>query len=182
MKRRILEIGKYAITSENYDMIYDTAKSVVTTSILEIGARYGCSSMILATVAKENNAKLYSIEMEPKIEWENNLREVGVLSHATLLPNASPWMNILSIPKDIDYFFIDGDHSTIGCLADYYYFSPMIRVGGLVAIHDTDNPLVMRAVDLIKEEHGLEEIARCDGELGLIVLRKNKLFDGVRYD
>ena len=182
MRELILKLGKHSISPENYDMIYDTAKSVVRTSILEIGARYGCSSMILATVAKQKNAKLYSIEMEPKPEWTENLREIDVLSHATLLPNASPWMNILTIPKDIDYFFIDGDHSTVGCLADYYYFSPMIRVGGLVAIHDTDNPKVMRAVDLIKEEHELEEIARCDGDLGLIVLRKNKLFEGLRYD
>lgn len=39
---------------------------------------------------------------------------------------------------DIDFLFIDGDHSIEGCRYDFLTFSPFVRRGGFIAFHDYD--------------------------------------------
>lgn len=39
--------------------------------------------------------------------------------------------------EPIDLLFIDGDHSYRGEMADYRAYSPLVRDGGVVALHDT---------------------------------------------
>lgn len=38
--------------------------------------------------------------------------------------------------REIDVLFIDGDHSTEGMLSDYKNYSPFVRNGGIIAVHD----------------------------------------------
>jgi predicted O-methyltransferase YrrM len=37
---------------------------------------------------------------------------------------------------DLDYLFIDGDHSYEGVKKDYEMYSPLVRKGGIIAFHD----------------------------------------------
>ena len=37
----------------------------------------------------------------------------------------------------VDFVFIDGDHSENGLLADWLAWSPLVRCGGIVALHDS---------------------------------------------
>ena len=39
--------------------------------------------------------------------------------------------------QSIDLLFIDGDHSYRGEMADYRAYSPLVRDGGVIALHDT---------------------------------------------
>lgn len=39
-------------------------------------------------------------------------------------------------PEGIDFLFIDGDHTYEGVKADFEMYSPLVRPGGLVALHD----------------------------------------------
>lgn len=39
--------------------------------------------------------------------------------------------------RQIDFLFIDGDHSYEGVKKDYEMYRPLVRAGGLVALHDT---------------------------------------------
>lgn len=43
-----------------------------------------------------------------------------------------------SILKDrqIDFLFIDGDHTYEGVKKDFHMYSPLVRKGGIVALHD----------------------------------------------
>lgn len=38
--------------------------------------------------------------------------------------------------RDIDFLFIDGDHTYGGVKKDYELYSPLVRVGGVIALHD----------------------------------------------
>ena len=38
--------------------------------------------------------------------------------------------------QPLDYLFIDGDHSYQGVKSDFRMYSPLVRKGGIVAIHD----------------------------------------------
>jgi predicted O-methyltransferase YrrM len=39
-------------------------------------------------------------------------------------------------PRGIDFLFIDGDHTYEGVKADFEMYSPLVRRGGMVALHD----------------------------------------------
>ena len=36
----------------------------------------------------------------------------------------------------LDFLFLDGDHSYAGVQFDYFHYAPLVRPGGLVALHD----------------------------------------------
>ncbi|TWI86310.1 methyltransferase family protein [Chitinophaga japonensis] len=38
--------------------------------------------------------------------------------------------------NDVDFLFIDGDHSYAGVKADYENYTPLVRTGGLIVLHD----------------------------------------------
>ena len=38
--------------------------------------------------------------------------------------------------RPLDFLFIDGDHTYEGVAADFALYSPLVRVGGLIAFHD----------------------------------------------
>ncbi len=65
----------------------------------------------------------------------------------------------------IDYLHIDGDHSTAGVLADFADFSPMVRVGGIISLHDLHLAEVRLAIARIRATYpGWEYLSF--GEIG----------------
>jgi len=70
--------------------------------------------------------------------------------------------------REIDFLFIDGDHSYDGVCQDYAMYSPLVRRGGLIAFHDiapilpgqsnVDNIAVKQFWDEIKDESAVEII------------------------
>jgi len=38
--------------------------------------------------------------------------------------------------REVDFLFIDGDHTEEGVKSDYYMYSPLVRKGGIIAFHD----------------------------------------------
>lgn len=53
----------------------------------------------------------------------------------------------------IDYLHIDGDHATAGVLADFADFSPMVRVGGVISLHDLHLAEVRLAIARIRADY-----------------------------
>jgi len=52
--------------------------------------------------------------------------------------------------KEIGFLHIDGDHSEKGALRDWKDYAPLVRPGGLIAVHDIDMPAVRKAWKTIK--------------------------------
>lgn len=69
-----------------------------------------------------------------------------------------------------DFAFIDGDHSYEGVRADWETYAPMVRPGGLVALHDIVPHPHYPAVQVdrlwaeIKDEHDTAELISRDGQ------------------
>jgi Methyltransferase domain len=45
------------------------------------------------------------------------------------------------VPEEVDYVFIDGDHSLRGSTADWTFWSERVGQGGIIALHDTILPI-----------------------------------------
>ena len=170
-------------------ILYHTALEIDAQTIVEIGSMDGCSSMVFGYVCIQTGGHLYCIEPNPKGKWKANMQRLGLYNYATSIMKSSPWIDPTKTgfspgETPIDYLLIDGDHRTRWTIADYHYWEPYVRTGGVIAFHDWTGAKgvgawVQRAVEIILEddEDGLEEIARDESSnRGIIVFRKTADF------
>ncbi len=84
--------------------------------------------------------------------------------------------------EELDFLFIDGDHSYEGVKKDFEFYSPFVRKGGFVAFHDIHHRPqqpdieVHRFWDELKRDHRCEEFIETGTErraIGLGLLRKD---------
>lgn len=76
--------------------------------------------------------------------FESNIRHFR--SRVFILQGFSTEVCDLVRDANLDFVFIDGDHTYFGCLADLVSWTPKVRVGGMIAGHDIHFPGVYRAV------------------------------------
>jgi predicted O-methyltransferase YrrM len=111
--------------------------------ILEIGGEFGMSASIFSKAAP--TARIYSID-------NRYGGEVGEI-HSANLQDAGLGQNVQRINADshdkatltkfkkqektVDLLFVDGDHSVQGALLDLQMYSPLVKVGGMLILHDT---------------------------------------------
>lgn len=117
--------------------------------LLEIGTGHG-GSFYLWTVAAPADAVIVSIDLPP---WElddpgeaQKLRQLQRLGRGTqrvhciradshaVSSRESLGRVLGSAP--LDFLFIDGDHSYAGVKRDWLDYAPLVRPGGLIALHD----------------------------------------------
>ena len=178
--KEIIIRGNRRLTMNDCELLDKTSREIGAKNLLEIGSMDGCSSMILGLAAKDLGGHLYCIEPNPKGRWYQNISEMELAGSVTLIKGFSPWIDTAQIRLPLDYLFIDGDHRTRWCLADYHFWAPMVRAGGRIAFHDWTGgkgvgAWVQRAVGIILEDEKLTEIARHEGSnRGIIIFEKEE--------
>jgi predicted O-methyltransferase YrrM len=161
-------------------------------TILELGTYHGGTIFLFTRVAAQN-ATLVTVDMDagdygggyPRT-WapllrsfardKQNIRLVRGDSHAV-----STFARVESLLKEpIDFLFIDGDHTYEGVRNDFEMYEPLVRAGGLIALHD----IVEGTADLVggvpsfwsevRSRFDAEEIVadRSQGGYGIGLLRK----------
>jgi predicted O-methyltransferase YrrM len=171
------------LSLEDIKLITETVKGSKT--ILEIGSRTGFSSVLLGQIAKKNCGKLYCVECEPLSEWFETMKKNGLDEYYEMLKTFSPWVDYTRLPNLIDYLLVDGDHRTSHTIADLHFFSPLVKCGGYIAIHDTNFKeenikfMVNRAIKIFLEDHpNFKLFKECKGRFGtkVLVKKEEKLF------
>ena len=118
-------------------------------AMLEIGTGYG-GALFLFTRVMNSNAKLISLDLPDvnffggyesfRIPFFTNFAQQN--QHIFLVRadshSASTSSTVKAILKQqkLDFLFIDGDHTYEGIKLDFQMYSPLIRKGGLIALHD----------------------------------------------
>jgi predicted O-methyltransferase YrrM len=111
-------------------------------ALLEIGAANG-GTLFLLTRAAEPNARILSLDfaISPVKQaifptFARPGQQVNCMrgdSHsADTLQRVKEWLG----GKQLDFLFIDGDHSYEGVRRDYEMYGPLVATGGLIAFHD----------------------------------------------
>ena len=105
--------------------------------IVEIGIKEGGNLKILSTHLDESGLAI-GIDPRKEIPWKMDdskcpVHHIKGDSHWT-----HTWKEFQKILGDrqVDVLFIDGDHSTEGMLQDFIDYSPFVRTGGIIAVHD----------------------------------------------
>lgn len=117
--------------------------------IVEIGTANGGTLVAWCAVAPPQ-AVIVSIDLPGGIHgggyayWRSSIyrrfaqpkQTLHLLRADSHLPATRERLQALLPPQGIDFLFIDGDHTYAGVKADFEMYSPLVRLGGLVALHD----------------------------------------------
>lgn len=134
----VLIRGNRRMTLHDLELLDTTSRAIDARMIVEIGSMDGCSSMLLANVARDNNGRLYCIEPFPKLRWRQNIADLQLGPYVALIESACPWLDWNLIPSPIDYLLVDGDHRCSRAITDYVAMGRFVRAGGRIAFHDID--------------------------------------------
>lgn len=125
--------------------LYKLALSLKRNStIVEIGSYLGSSSAFLACAAKDKGHIVYCVDT-----WKNEGMSEGPRdTFKEFCKNTASLQNYIRIlrgnsaeiartfDKEIDFLFIDGDHSYSGVKKDVESWLPKLKGGGMVIFHD----------------------------------------------
>ena len=171
-KNNIKDLNKIYthLTKEEKMMLYKLALKK-TGVFVEIGSYFGASScfIALAQVNKYPVPKLYCVDT-----WINDGMSEGERdTYEMFIENTKGFKNIIfplrgkstfvakQFQENIDFLFIDGDHSYEGVIADINAWFPKLNINALVLFHDVGwAEGVIRAI----AEH-VEPIAKKTGRL-----------------
>ena len=148
-------------------------------TIVEIGA--GQSTFVLTTAADITNGEFYSIDLTkqarerlfpeaPNLDLEPKYHFVGGNSIDTKDTSGVKW------DKPIDFLFIDSGHTYDLTIGELKKFTPFVKPGGFVCMHDTGiNNIVWaecRKAMLDFSNNTNWEKKQLDNQNGLTILRK----------
>ncbi len=110
---------------------------------LEIGTAAGGTLFLLAW-ASTNDASLLSLDINPfhaprrrlYRAFARNGQKVKVLCADSHLDETRAAVVEFFDAGSLDLLFIDGDHSDASVRRDYELYAPLVRPGGIVALHD----------------------------------------------
>jgi len=123
----VLEIGSLMGFSLKHFMHYAQNKATVIS--VDLPVRDFCGPNDYRVKEQEHN---YSNEW-PKWAKENNIR-------LYLIKGMSQWEKTLKQVKEItnslDFLFIDGNHMYEFVKMDFEMYSPLVKKGGIIALHD----------------------------------------------
>jgi predicted O-methyltransferase YrrM len=118
-------------------------------SVLEIGTARGGTLFLLTRVAAPD-ALLVSVDLRrgefgggyPRWRaplyrsYAREAQRIELVTGDSHEPRTGDQIRRLLEGKSLDFLFIDGDHSYEGVRQDFADYTPLVRPGGLVALHD----------------------------------------------
>ena len=116
---------------------YRHAEKIKPKVIVEIGIKEGGNLKILSTLLDKDGLAI-GIDYRQSIPWKMDDCECEIFHVAIDSHSEQAKQQLLEIldGRFIDVLFIDGDHSTSGMILDYDDYSPLVRPGGIIAVHD----------------------------------------------
>lgn len=148
----IKELGEVVTThaellDEEKMMLYSLVRGLKPSLALEIGVFQGGSSKIILDAMEENEqGELWSIDPAPQVVTSGN-----PMGRWHLLTVGSPrgiHQVINQTAGDINFAFIDGDHSQAAVETDIKTLLPYLSGEAWLLFHDACNPEVQRAIDI----------------------------------
>lgn len=132
--------------------------------LVELGAGYGGSLYAWCAVVPT----VISVEVNPV--YIHSLHGATMLQRDTHDPDTIPALRELLGGQQIDCVFIDANHAYDDVLRDYEDYRPLVRPGGLVALHDIvtfrEGEHVPKVWSEIKDDTAVEIIHPAGGQWG----------------
>jgi predicted O-methyltransferase YrrM len=149
---RYREIDGWLTRIEALGLFQCASKLSDNSVVVEIGTWKGKSTYCIAKGL--SSGKIYSVdpfdgsaeqesaseyakkrgEIPLQKQFEDKMIELDVINKITPMKGFSK--DFVGKFPQIDFLFIDGDHSIEGCEFDFVNYSPYLKIGGYIAFHD----------------------------------------------
>jgi cephalosporin hydroxylase len=131
-------IARYSAEQRADEVVwfYRACEAIRPRVIVEIGFKLGGNLKILSTHLDDRGIAVgidKPWNVLPDLRARCRVHQIRGDSHEAETKNRL--LEILDA-RPIDVLFIDGDHSTDGMLQDYADYAPLVRCGGIIAVHD----------------------------------------------
>jgi predicted O-methyltransferase YrrM len=161
------------LSDNEFMALHELAKECVNSSIVEIGAWKGRSTVALASgslagkempvysvdhhTGSEEHRKVDNKPVWTYPEFKQNIENAGVESivHPLIKDSIEATKGFMN--EAVGLIFIDGSHKPEDVKADFEAWIPKLKPGGIMAVHDTTNWTGPR--ELIKTEAFLREFS-----------------------
>lgn len=156
--RGLFAIPTHMSTGERLGLLQAALNLPPGFSIVEIGSYLGASTAFMGYAASTKGGIVHAIDT-----WQNeSMSEGGRNTFAEFYANTEPFAHFilphrgLSVdvakregPIACDLLFVDGDHHLESVIADLRHWLPSLKPGGMLAMHDIDQPEVKQAFDTV---------------------------------
>lgn len=142
---------------------------------VEIGVFEGACTALIAKSIPEK-AILYGIDpffkgklgiCYEKLITKRQLAKFRVKRKVRLVEKLS-FDAVQDVPENIDFIFIDGDHTWAGIQKDWNDWSKKVKVGGIIALHDTSASEAFPSFENQESIKFFSEVIRKDGSFTLL--------------
>ena len=140
--------------------------------LLEIGSWKGRSSVVIASVLKEDH-RLWMIDhFRGKPSYKTKFKRRGepwaypevlenVIKHkiqnnVIVLPLSSQLAANIGLNEKFCFIFIDGNHTYEGVSRDWQLWSPHLEIGGVCLFHDCHYPPIQKFLEELKRQKDLK--------------------------
>jgi predicted O-methyltransferase YrrM len=145
---QIADESRASIESEDLRILLPIVAEIAPKNILEIGTWRGYSARTWLDAFSPS--KFYTIECDEGAVTDEAMGIKGCNSfYATADSHDVQTLEEVAQffgEEKIDFLFIDGDHSDRGVSQDFAFYAPLVRTGGIIALHDVmhynENPEV----------------------------------------
>lgn len=159
--------------------------------VVELGCYAGKSTAVMATICKKNGNSYYAIDnfcgSDPKDPatrnqlnrnmreiLENNMRSMGLLDYIEIHKVDSVASSQMFSDGEVDFCFIDADHTPESVVKDIEAWWPKIVEKGTLGGHDYQWPGVRRVVNAFVETNQLKLILGTDKQCWKVVKEKKE--------
>jgi predicted O-methyltransferase YrrM len=130
--------------------LLDVLRAERPKTVLEIGTYSGGTLFLFSRVAA-SDALLVSVDMQHMVGRAGRYSPYALVRHSFARerqrielidaanshdPTTVDRARAVLRGREVDFLFIDGDHSYEGVRRDFELYAPLVRVGGLVGFHD----------------------------------------------
>lgn len=137
---------------EQGELFYSLIKMIKAKTIVEVGIDWGSTTRYLCEAAKYTGGTVYGYDewgdYGPNLSWhhagskekvETLLNNNGFNNYVLHKVNtfSDEFKKLIQSHKEIDFAFIDGDHSYDGIKSDFEQIYPKLSYCGIIAFHDT---------------------------------------------
>jgi len=118
-----------------------------------LGHSRGGSAILLADGMRENlvNGKVYSVDLFPGAKWrriaDREMMRFKVNSFIEICPGSTDEWAVKLADKQFNFLFIDADHTYEAVKRDFENWGPLVKSGGWVCFHDTNQDFSHRAIE-----------------------------------
>ena len=137
------------------EFIYDVPRLVDGGNLVNLGDAMGGSAILLAQGLLFNtlDGHVHTVDNfsdKEALKSAKNIGRAGVAGLISLYRGTTlevVWDVREACGDEFDFVFIDADHSYEGVKGDWINYTPRVKQGGLVALHDTNQEYVNKVVE-----------------------------------